>query len=331
MRILSVTTVTREQIENLASAQDGGVHAFSSNLYIDLSHLGDEQKVALIPLIGDSGFKIDIDDINDGDRERLPLAETAHDIYDFASEITNMIINRDYDVDLISERDNTRIRLCLQKIDGELAEMMFNEIPAETESVDAPEEPEYDPNKLYVQLVNGTLAIPREAINWNDVVADLDNIAQFPVQIKQLIHDLYIVDDENLSVLKEHINSVIEKEKENINMSFNYDGFRDVTERENLVLQLIDLNAIYEQVILVASQLRIMPGQISEPEVGIDIAQNPVAITSDAEEPVDVVECVPEPTDDDDVIDVPVEEPAAGFPADISAALDEKYKNMKNI
>lgn len=321
MKIAAITLLNRARfIEHYNNPEQ--MVQFTDDLFVDYSALeGEDHSLVINAFFNDIGFKFVVEDINAGDRERLPLNQDARDIFEFIGELTAMIINRDYEEGILAENYFDLVRLCLQKTTGDLADRLFGDINMEEDIDETPddEQPqEPDPNLIYIQMVCGQMfTVEKSSIDWDDIIENLDHIAQFQATIKQMIFDLYTKDDDEIELVMDHVREVIANERQNTNMDPDYSKLNVPygNERESLLLQLFDLNTIYEQIILIAAQISVQ-NQMMKVMSSMGNADTPVEDIEDkviAEDEIASIEEVPE------------EEPAPDFSEEEKQFLRTKY------
>jgi hypothetical protein len=123
-----------------------------------------------------------------------------------------------------------------------------------------------------MQMISGQMfTVPKSSIDWDDVIKNLEGIVKFKETIKRLIYDLFSNEpgSEAVDVLKTRIREMIDGEKSNTGIDFNYDMFKELTDREELLLKLFDLDTVYEQITSVAALINAQKYMI-----GADLAQN---------------------------------------------------------
>lgn len=343
MKIAAITLLNRARfIEHYNNPEQ--MVQFTDDLFVDYSALeGEDHSLVINAFVNDNGFKFVVEDINAGDRERLPLNQDARDIFEFIGELTAMIINRDYEEGVLAENRFDLVKLCLQKTTGDLADKMFADINMEEEDDgDAPvdEQPqESDPNLIYMQMVCGQMfTVEKNSINWDDTIENLDHIAQFQATIKQMIFDLYTKGDDEIDLVMDRVREVIANERQNTSMDPDYSKLNISNEKEGLLLQLFDLNTIYEQIILIAAQISVQ-NQMMKMMTSMGDANTPVEDIEDkviAEEDINPIEEVPveevieEPAPVEEVVEEApveelVEEPTPDFTDDEKEFLRKTY------
>jgi hypothetical protein len=316
MKITAITLLNRARfIEHYNNPEQ--MVQFTDDLFVDYSALdGEDHSLIINAFVNDNGFKFVIEDINNGDRELFPLNQTNADIFEFISEITAMIVNRDYDPDILAENRFDLVRLCLQKTTGDLADRLFGDINMEEdideEVDDEVNEPEYDPNNIYLQMLSGQIfTIPRENVNWEENLKNIEGISNFQGTIKQMIFDMYSAGDDQVEIVKDRIREAIKREQEGTGIVPDYSRFEGISDKELLLIQLFDLNTVYEQMILLTSLVK-----IQNEMMGIVTAMNenhdtPVEDLEDkiiAEDEITQIEEVPEEIIDETPIEETVEE-----------------------
>ena len=323
MKITSITTIDRARFEEHHNNPES-MKAFSEFAYVDYAGLQNKQEASLgiyvFPRGSQHGLRFIVDFTNNPDRIATLENEDVRDIHEVLAEIYMDVVNHTISEDLIPEYAYDSVVLSLQSIMGDLAAIMFSELPMTDPNVEGDDEQEHDheheqfevdPSKIYIQFVNGQLnTIDRNAVNWAETIENIEGMARAQAMFKQMIFDMMSADTEEKSTdVHSKIMEIVNKELENVNMVHDYDNFKNVTEREKILLHLFDLNTLYSEIILVASilntqdqmmkQIQMLNGGMPADSIPEDIEvpdgemindiDYPISETPETIEPIDIV------------------------------------------
>ena len=256
MKFTSFTTTTIDRFQE-HHVQDS-LTKLTDKLYIDFTALtGEAKSIVIYGVFNNNAYRFVFEDLSDEMIANV-ITQTPDNLADFMGEATSMILNKEYEEGIVSDTAYNLVKIILQSINGELAEIIINNYNNETdeETGDTPADNEPDPNLIYVQLVNGQLyTIPRDNVNWDETISNLNSIAAFQGTIKQMIFDLFRAPDTDIETVKMRIREIIQKETTNTGMTHDYSVFENLTEKEEILLYLFDINTVYEQIILIAATM----------------------------------------------------------------------------
>jgi hypothetical protein len=105
-----------------------------------------------------------------------------------------------------------------------------------------------DPTKLYFQMLSGdVLTTNRADVDWESNLKNLSNMAQSISSLKFTINRVLTADDDSFEKDKEQIAEQVEKFQSDHQMTPNYEYLKDMNERNQLIVKLIDsMSVIYE-------------------------------------------------------------------------------------
>ena len=291
MKITSVSLCDRDSVQNMTQITD--------NLYINIAPVESNNAsitITFVTCITNTAFKFIIDDANEADRDALglnssPMNEVVYKIID--DTLSKMIVN-DYVSGAIPSHLVAPAKLSLQKVCGELADIIMLDYIEETdhqteEKSDETQTPAPDPNLMYMMSVSTHIfTLDKRTVNWDDTISQLDDIIRFKHSIKMMIHDLCsndIASDEYENI-RERVNEVIHREEQNTGIQFVYDKFTDLNTRELLLAKLFDIDSFYEVIIDTAKQMKAQTDtQLSSVDEKTDIVEV-VEPDPEVEEPI---------------------------------------------
>lgn len=255
MKFTSFTTTAIDRFQE-HHVQDS-LTKLTDKLYIDFTALtGEAKSIVIYGVFNNNAYRFVFEDLSD-EMVANVITQTPDNLADFMGEATSMILNKEYEEGIVADTAYNLVKIILQSINGELAEIIINNYNNETaEETNETPNNEPDPNLIYVQLVNGQLyTIPRDNVNWDETISNLNSIAAFQGTIKQMIFDLFRAPDTDIETVKMRIREIIQKETTNTGMTHDYSVFENLTEKEEILLYLFDINTVYEQIILIAATM----------------------------------------------------------------------------
>lgn len=125
---------------------------------------------------------------------------------------------------------------------------------AETER----ETPRPDPNKIYIQMVSGqVMTSDIGSINWDYNIKNLPGITKTLDNIRQMMHDICSEDpiDDKYNEVADKIRKEIQEFQKTNNMHPDYTKFKSLTDRESILVQLVDVMTLYYEIIMITNTI----------------------------------------------------------------------------